>query len=240
MVVIGTAVAEPLEDATAARENGDYATALKLLRPLADQGVAEAEFNLGLMYAQGQGVQQDDAEALNWCRKAADQGDADAQVWMIYGRGLAPRYAEAMKWYWRGITYSNGYGVPQDDAKAMKLYRLAADYGLAGAQYTLGMHYENGIGVPQDYSEAVKWYRLAADQGHAQAQSNLGLMYAAGHGVAQDYVSAYIWLNLAAAQFLNDREKTVNARDLTAAKLTPAQIAEAQKFTREWKPKPER
>lgn len=101
MVVIGTAVAGPLEDATAARENGDYATALKLLRPLI-KAVAEAEFNLGLMYAQGQGVPQDDAAALNWYRKAADQGDADAQFYlgsMNYGRGSPPRYAEAMKWY---------------------------------------------------------------------------------------------------------------------------------------------
>jgi uncharacterized protein len=98
--------------------------------------------------------------------------------------------------------------------------------------------------VPQDYSEAVKWYRLAADQGDAQAQCNLGLMYAAGHGVPQDYVSAYVWLNLAAAEFPNsekaNRDSAVQARDLAASKLTPTQIAEAQKLAREWKPKPER
>ena len=123
MVVIGAAVAGPLEDAIAARESGDYTTALKLLRPLVDQDVAEAEFYLGLMYAQGQGVPQDDAAALSWYRKAADKGDADAQFYlgsMNYGRGLLPRYAEAMKWYRLGFIYSNGYVAPQDYAKAMK------------------------------------------------------------------------------------------------------------------------
>jgi len=247
MVVIGAAVAGPLEDAIAARESGDYTTALKLLRPLVDQDVAEAEFYLGLMYAQGQGVPQDDAAALSWYRKAADKGDADAQFYlgsMNYGRGLLPRYAEAMKWYRLGFIYSNGYVAPQDYAKAMKWYRLAADYGLAAAQYTLGSVYENGLVVPQDYSEAVKWYRRAADQGYAQAQSNLGRMYAAGRGLPQDDMSAYMWLNLAIAQFLNsekeNRESAVQARDLVASKLTPAQIAAAQKFAAEWKPKPER
>jgi TPR repeat protein len=60
-------------------------TALKLLRPLVDQDVAEAEFYLGLMYAQGQGVPQDDPAALSWYRKAADKGDADAQFYTMVG-----------------------------------------------------------------------------------------------------------------------------------------------------------
>ncbi len=86
-----------------------------------------------------------------------------------------------------------------------------------------------------DYTEAVKWYRKAAEQSDAIAQLFLGRMYVAGQGVPQDYVLAHKWLNLAAAQ----RSNFTKERDLVAAKMTPAQIAEAQKRAREWKPKKE-
>ncbi len=110
----------------------------------------------------------------------------------------------------------------------------AADQGNADTQYNLGLMYNNGIGVTQDYAEAMKWYRKAADQGNAKAQSNLGLMYDNGQGVTQDYVQAHMWLNLAAAQGQKEAEKF---RGSLAKMMTPAQIAEAQKLAREWKPK---
>ena len=80
----------------------------------------------------------------------------------------------------------------------------------------------------------LSWYRKAAEQGHAKAQLNLGIMYFTGRGVPQDYVQAHMWFNLSAAQ--GDADATKN-RDIVAAKMTPAQIAEAQKLAREWKPK---
>ena len=88
--------------------------------------------------------------------------------------------------------------------------------------------------MPQDYTEATRWYRKAADQGNATAQSNLGTMYDKGQGVTQDYIQAHIWYNLAAARGLKIGRKN---RDILAEKMTPAQIAEAQKLAREWKPK---
>jgi uncharacterized protein len=88
-------------------------------------------------------------------------------------------------------------------------------------------------GVPRDYAEAVKWYRSAADQGDADGQYFLSEMYAYGYGVPQDYVSAHMWSNLSAAQ---GREGAATFRDLVARRMTPAQIAEAQKLAREWKP----
>jgi uncharacterized protein len=93
--------------------------------------------------------------------------------------------------------------------------------------------YENGRGVPQDYAAAAGWYRKAADQGDAGAQFLLAAMYFTGRGVPQDFVIAHMWSNLAAAS------GNYNAayRDFIAAKMTPAQIAEAQKLAREWKPK---
>ena len=130
---------------------------------------------------------------------------------------------------------------PHFDATALRLWRPLAEQGDADAQYSLGVTYANGRGVPQDYAEAVRWYRKAADQGLASAQNNLGLMYDNGQGVPQDYAEAVKWYNLAAARLpASDSEKhnfAVKNRDEIAAKMTRAQIAEAQKLAREWKPK---
>ena len=100
--------------------------------------------------------------------------------------------------------------------------------------------YDNGQGVPQDYAAAMKWYRLAADQGNAKAQSNLGVMYGNGQGVPQDYVQAHLWWSLAAAGGDKDalKNNALKNRDIVAAKMTPAQIAEAQKLASAWEPKP--
>ncbi len=128
-----------------------------------------------------------------------------------------------------------------DYATALRLWRPMAEQGHADAQHNLGVMYGKGQGVPQDYAEAVKWYRLAAAQGVAMTQLELGLKYAKGRGVPQDYVQAHMWLNLAASRFsaseAEDWELAVHNRDLVASKMTPAQIAEAQKLAREWKPK---
>ena len=115
----------------------------------------------------------------------------------------------------------------------VKSWRLAADQGQADAQYNLGLAYDVGEGVPQDYVEAVKWYRKAAAQGDASAQNNLGDTYYAGEGVLQDYVEAHKWYNLSAAA---GNTIAGELRDLIAKKMTPEQIAEAQRLAREWKP----
>ena len=102
--------------------------------------------------------------------------------------------------YYLGNIYSDGQGVPQDNAEAVQWYRLAADQGNAFAQYNLGNMYINGQGVPQDPAEAVKWFRLAAEQGYAFAQYNLGVMYGNGRGIPQDPAEAVKWYRLAAEQ----------------------------------------
>ncbi len=133
-----------------------------------------------------------------------------------------------------GLMYDKGLGVTQDYAEAVRWYRKAADQGHAGAQFNLGVMYSKGWGVTQDYTEAVRWYRKAAKQGTALAQAKLGLMYDKAWGVTQDYSRAHMWYSLATARGLNIAEKN---RDLLAKKMTPAQIAKAQKLAREWKPK---
>ena len=204
----------------AAYKQGDYKTAFEKFEPLAEQGYAGAQYNLGVMYNKGHGVPQDYAEAARWYRKAAEQGNAGAQFNL-------------------GVMYDKGQGVPQDYAEAVKWYRKAAEQGVAEAQFNLGFMYRNGLGIPQDYAEALRWYRKAAEQGDARAQVVLGTMYELGRKVPHDHVQAHMLYNLAASRFplSKDRDEAVKNRDHVAKTMTPAQITEAQKLVREWKPK---
>jgi uncharacterized protein len=162
-------------------KRGDYATALREIKPLAEQGNATAQFSLGLMYTVGKGVPKDHKTAVKWHRLAAEQGHAHAQALL-------------------GVAYGNGQGVPQDYKTAVKWYRLGAEQGQRNAQYNLGVMYRRGQGVPQNDKTAVKWYTLGAEQGHAGAQTNLGFMYQTGKGVTQNKKTAVKWYKLAAVQ----------------------------------------
>ena len=104
-----------------------------------------AQNNLGVIYANGQGVPQDYAAAASWYRKAADQGHAIAQNNL-------------------GSMYRIGQGVPQDYAAAVSWYRKAADQGYATAQNNLGSMYRIGQGVPQNYVQEHKWFSLSASR----------------------------------------------------------------------------
>jgi TPR repeat protein len=203
--------AQDFQKGVAAYQAGDYATALQEWKPLAEAGDAVAQFSLGYIYQNGDGVLQGYAEAVRWYRLAADQGYANAQAKL-------------------GVMYENGYGVLQDYAEAMRWYRLAADQEDANAQYNLGNMYANGRGVPQDYAEAVRLYRLAADQGDANAQYNLGFMYENGQGVLQDNVTAHMWYNIGAA---NGNELGGTNRDSIAEGMTPSEISKAQQMARD-------
>jgi len=118
-------------------------------------------------------------------------------------------------------------------AKAAAACRRLADQGEARAQSVMGVLYAYGEGVEQDFAEAAKWYRKAADQGNAKAQYHLGLMYAKGRSVPQDLVQALMWLDLAAAQ---GDALAARSGDQVAAKMTPAQIKEAEARIAAWKP----
>jgi uncharacterized protein len=129
-----------------AHHHGDYATALREWEPLAKHGQAVAQYNLGLLYANGQGVPKDDAQARQWYEKAALQGHADAQVNL-------------------GSLYDYGRGGPQDFMMAVRWYRRSADQGNDLAQRRLGLLYERGDGVQKDYVQAYMWYKLGAANG---------------------------------------------------------------------------
>jgi len=140
---------------------------------------------------------------------------------------------------WAGFDEGMAAHERGDYATALREWSPLAEQGHAGAQNNLGFMYRNGQGVPQDYAEALQWYRKAAEQGHAEAQNNLGFMYEDGQGVPQDYAHAHMWYNLAASSFPpgEKRDNAVKNRDIFAKKMTPAQISEAQKLAREWRPK---
>ena len=107
----------------------------------------------------------------------------------------------------------------------------AAEQGEAKAQYKLGFMYGNGQGTPQDYKQALYWYTKAAEQGNSDAQSQLGDMFYLGQGTLKDSVVAYAWYNVASAQ---GNESATKNRGIIEEKMTPKQIAEAQKLSKEY------
>ena len=130
------------------------ARAIQTKLKAAEQGDARAQFNLGVCYENGTGVDKDASEAVKWYRKAAEQGHTRAQCNL-------------------GWCYMNGVGVAKDAAEAVRWYRKAAEQGEAVAQYNLGECYENGAGIPRDTVKAVKWYIMADEQGLESAREKL-------------------------------------------------------------------
>ena len=140
--------------------------------------IAGVQNNLGSLYLN----QKNYVDALKWYRKAAEQGQRDAQ-------------------YNLGIMYDQGWGVTKDEIEAVKWFMKAATQGHAGAQYNLGCAYRDGKGVRQNFVEANKWYLKAAEQGHAEAQNSIGISYLRGRGdFAKDSQKAIEWLQKAAVQ----------------------------------------
>lgn len=180
---------------------------LALLLPLAAPAVAQ-DFEKGAeAYERG-----DYAAALDEWRPLAQRGMAQAQARL-------------------GLMYHKGRSVPQDNAEAVKWFRKAAEQGHTKAQARLGLMYAMALGVPENNTEAVKWLREGAKKNDAEAQVLLGLMYTGGLGIAQDYVQAHKWFNLSGAQ---GNKEAIKARDELAERMTPEQIAEAQKLARQW------
>jgi uncharacterized protein len=143
--LFGQAMAGPLEDAFAAYQHGDFAAALQLLRPLAEQGDARAQNFLGVMYVKGNGVPRDYRRALSLFRRAAARDDAAAQLHL-------------------GEMYMLGHGVPRDDRQAIPWLRKAAEQENAGAQAFLGGMYVAGRGVPKDPVQAYVWLDLSTSR----------------------------------------------------------------------------
>ena len=197
--------------------NEEYEQAVKCFRKAAEQGLADAQCNLGICYEKAQGVKQDYQQAASCYQKAAEQGNAGAQYNLGFcyerGQGVQLDYQKATFWYQKaaeqgntdaqcnlGFCYEHGQGVQLDYQKAIFWYLKAAEQGNAGAQCNLGFCYEHGQGVQLDYQQAISWYRKAAEQGYAGAQCNLGFCHEHGLGVQKDFMQATYWYQKAAEQ----------------------------------------
>jgi uncharacterized protein len=217
----------------------DYTLGMRWMRIAADKGLPDAQNELGILFQRGWGVARNEAEAVKWFRLAADQG------------GLISAQNNLAD------TYALGLGVPQNLAEAFKWYRIAADQGSSYAENVMGVACEHGLYLARDDTEAFRWYRRAANKIYERPddtwihgpQYNIAAMYASGRGTAQDYVRALMWFTLAIAfgdtkppspfgvQLVDTPKPTaVEQRGRLVAQMTGAQIAEAEKLAREWKP----
>lgn len=154
----------------------DNKEAVKWYRKAAEQGLAKAQYNIGVAYKRGNGVGQDSKEALNWFRRAAEQGDVRAQNSL-------------------GFMYRNGLGVPQDYKEAIRLYHIAAKEGFAQVQHILGTAYEPGDRVKPDYEKELEWLGMAAEQGHARALYEVGAIYALKAHEQRESGEKHYWAN---------------------------------------------
>jgi uncharacterized protein len=179
LVLPAVAMAQDFEAGMDAYISGDYVRAAEVWTALAEQGDAEAQYELAFLHYAGLGVPEDQAEAARLYRLAAEQGMAEAKLWL-------------------GFLYQVGLGVEEDPTEAARWYALAAAQGNEHAQASLGGMYEVGEGVPQDYAEAARYYRLAAKQDEPNAQNQLGHLYLAGLGVPRDEAEALRLFRLAA------------------------------------------
>jgi TPR repeat protein len=143
-----------INDAYSALEKGSYTRAFTMFKQYAEQGDAEAQYVLGTLYYDGNGVKPDSQMAAKWIRKSAEQGRADAQLAL-------------------GNFYFDGEGVRQDYETAVKWYLLAAKKGNVDAEFNMGYMFEYGFGVAKNCDKAEEWYNIAANSGDEEAQQIL-------------------------------------------------------------------
>jgi TPR repeat protein/beta-lactamase regulating signal transducer with metallopeptidase domain len=233
------------------RTEQDYKQAVAWYLRAAEQGHADAQSGLGVLYAMGRGVDQNDKQAAEWFRKAADQGHRYAQFSLgdqyYKGKGIEQDYRQAVTWYRKaaeqghlyaqfvlGTMFLEGKGVEQDAKQAASWFQKAAESKHAELFYQIGKAYLEGKGSNQDYQQAASWFQKAAKQGNTSACYALGMLYIQGRGVPLDYVEGYKWIleygergpdNWILARIRPEVETTLQEiRD----KMTDNQIAQAQ------------
>jgi TPR repeat protein len=215
------------------------------LEPLlrdARSGNPEAQYWLAMVYEEGRLVPRDMPQFESWLVKSAEQGFLRGEA--VLGMLLKDRDRPASeRWLLKageegdseaqfllGVAYDENWYGTTDTQLAAQWFEKAAIQGHADAQVSLGQMYEDGRGVKQDYKKAAEWYRRAAEHvpnlgGAGQGRNDLGLLYEDGLGVPKDYVQAYMWYTLA-----NSGQNCA----MLQSKMTPAQVAEAQRMVEEW------
>ena len=171
------------------------------------------------------------AEDVQAAYKAEETGDYENAV-RLYERAAAGNDMYAMNNL--GDMYYNGRGVKRSWVDAMQWYRQGADKGNADAQHAVGMMYERGESVKKDATQAVQWYTKAANQGLTRSQNSLGVLFTTGErGLKANPLRAYFWFTLAG----KDDRSAASRAERAKAKLSPEQLARAEKALGDWKPK---
>lgn len=229
--------------------NGRYEEAIAIWLPLANDGDASAQFNLGVMYANGLGVDRDMEIAMSWWGNAARQLHVRAAHNLalailagepvVNGEKAEPDYTAILRYlkigadagyanseYTLGKLYAGGVGIEKDERRAAELYLSASIKGFAKAQYNLGKVYRDGAGMAKDDGLSMFWFAEAAERGHARAQDRMGERCLTGRGLAKDEVEALKWSILASRQGIEESDRR---RFELAAHLPDAMIAEAER-----------
>lgn len=198
---------ENFDAGLAAKNRAHHATAIRAWLPLAQQGNAAAQNNMGHMYEEGLGVRQSYADAMRWYRMAASSELPEAQ-------------------YNIGLLYYAGYGVSANPREALRWFRLAASQNLPDAQFMMGRIFHQTDGFEQDFPEARRWYAMAARLGHAESQFMYAFMLQAGEGadVGEPY-RAYIWSKLAEYNGMADAQ---DIHGISEMMLNTRQLADAE------------
>ena len=218
----------------------------------AEQGQAKAQFNVGLMYANGIGVKQDYQKAMTWYRKAADKGFAPAQYLVgskyASGQGIKADVQKAFFWYSKAAEQGEAkalfklgqlYSLPQPEL-AKSHIRKAAEKGLPEAQLRLASDYRCADLWEADYPQAIFWYQKAAEQGLAEAQLALGEMLSKGLGCDANPELAKAWYKKAAEAGNKHAEQLLNpsSESTSAAELFQESAEEVPPEKQEAKPLP--
>lgn len=197
---------------------GDYAGVLRVVRPLAESGDGEAQAYLAHLYATGKGVSKNHTQAIDWIIRAAKNGIPVAQHTLA------------------GLTFNGQGGVPRDEKEAIRLLTAAAEQNDTYAIAMLGRIYNKGGGVVRDTTEAMRWWRRGVALNSGLSMWNIGFSMIYG----KDVVEGYKWLTLGIKYLepgVDPRRFRAELGYFSKTKMTPAQVAEAERLVREWKPR---
>ncbi len=189
LLLAATAWSGDYETGFEAYEVGEYATALAEWQPLAEEGDANSQYGLGLLYGNGFGVAMDDALALRWYGLAAQQGHAGAQCNL-------------------GVIHMNGWGVPMNETVASRMYLMAAEQGVTEAQIALGVIYAADYSPLYNKEEAYKWFSIAdrlGDLNAAPKRDDLARKFTADEAIEADGI-VNIWFESHGGMVASDQD----------------------------------
>jgi len=198
---------------------------------------------LGLMYKNGQGVQQDYKKAFKWFMESAKKGNSEAQLEIgdmyYFGQWVAKDYKKSFMWSMKsakqgnpraqhaiGGMYFYGRGVKKDYKKAFEWFMKSSKNDYIDVRPIIGYMYDNGYGVKKDYKKAFEWFLKSAENGLPVGQYNVGVMYANGRGVKKNYIAAYAWFSLASSNGYDASEAIGKLK----SKMSQEQIAIAREY----------